>query len=685
SRPTLPPCVGTCADDEAEVDPVADGPSSCNCGGAAAAAAAATAAAAGDDAAAVRILAAAAVRYDEFALLKRPAADAYIGWGGGRGAIGTAFDVKKEIGWQLSCSGTSDGAGGAAGGSGGVSTRAARQNDFAASDANTGGFCHCRTASAVRTGSRLSHKEVAAAAPVAVAAAAAAAPGVAGTGCAVAGGGGDTADGTLPPGFVRPRCFNRVTLVDEKYVHKSGAREHMTGEIFFYRNIPAPVRDIFPAVAEIRDSADVPTPSIVLERVDGVSFSHLLVSHCLTPGRLRALLAALRRLHTCLPPPRLPSLVAATAPPLAEATAARLWLNGTVSSATRAACHAVTHGEATSGQETADAAACEAVTTKAGAINAAAPKFGSDAPWAFTAAPSATAAAQAAPEKLDLYANLAPKLRLRLEAHRSLYMGLALPLREGQALPSSPKTTLAAPEPEQVAIAEPTTLEMVTRRAAPWEAAAAPPLAATATSAATPPLAAAMATSAATPPLAAATATSAATPPLAAAASPAAMGAALLPFLEHYAYDGRAHAAGLIHGDPVFSNCLNTKEARVVLLDMRGTLGPQPTTAGDATYDLAKVYQSLRGYDFVILDRAAEARGEPGREALTELQEEFWSWVSAHYPTVRPCDIRVITASLFLSAVPLHTDRRHQLAFLATCEAIMREEGLLVPPVKPHP
>ena len=36
---------------------------------------------------------------------------------------------------------------------------------------------------------------------------------------------------------------------------------------------------------------------------------------------------------------------------------------------------------------------------------------------------------------------------------------------------------------------------------------------------------------------------------------------------------------------------------------MRGALGDLASTQGDMNYDLSKVYQSLCGYDFFILDK----------------------------------------------------------------------------------
>ena len=36
---------------------------------------------------------------------------------------------------------------------------------------------------------------------------------------------------------------------------------------------------------------------------------------------------------------------------------------------------------------------------------------------------------------------------------------------------------------------------------------------------------------------------------------------------------------------------------------MRGSLGKLLTLCGDKLYDLAKIYQSLLGYDFILLDK----------------------------------------------------------------------------------
>ena len=104
--------------------------------------------------------------------------------------------------------------------------------------------------------------------------------------------------------------------------------------------------------------------------------------------------------------------------------------------------------------------------------------------------------------------------------------------------------------------------------------------------------------------------------------------------LAAFASEGRYQLVNVVHGDPVFSNVLLTNDPRIVLLDMRGErtcrrtrcplllpasllvatsllhasspprageLGATLTLQGDLHYDLSKVYQSLLGYDFIIL------------------------------------------------------------------------------------
>ena len=59
----------------------------------------------------------------------------------------------------------------------------------------------------------------------------------------------------------------------------------------------------------------------------------------------------------------------------------------------------------------------------------------------------------------------------------------------------------------------------------------------------------------------------------------------------------------VIHGDPVFTNILINDLNKIKFIDMRGRVGDELTICGDWLYDWAKVYQSLIGYDEILLNK----------------------------------------------------------------------------------
>ncbi|CAM9959645.1 unnamed protein product, partial [Hapterophycus canaliculatus] len=147
------------------------------------------------------------------------------------------------------------------------------------------------------------------------------------------------------------------------------------------------------------------------------------------------------------------------------------------------------------------------------------------------------------------------------------------------------------------------------------------------------------------------------------------MSRSILSHLRCYQEGANFRRADFVHGDPVFSNCLLNKESEVMFIDMRGALGDLVCTEGDMNYDLSKVYQSLCGYDFIILDKEVDAKAA---EMLLDLKENvFWPFVRESYPGALPEDITMLAASHFLSIVPLHDSRRHQTRFLKACEKIL--------------
>lgn len=138
--------------------------------------------------------------------------------------------------------------------------------------------------------------------------------------------------------------------------------------------------------------------------------------------------------------------------------------------------------------------------------------------------------------------------------------------------------------------------------------------------------------------------------------------------LRSYEQERRWQHANVIHGDPVFSNVLLTDDGKIYLLDMRGELGSHLTLQGDLTYDLSKVYQSLLGYDYIILSQPLHERDA---ELLEELRRTFRTFVREHYPTVRFSDVVKLTASHYFGIVPLHVNRDHQCAYLQTASALI--------------
>jgi len=127
-----------------------------------------------------------------------------------------------------------------------------------------------------------------------------------------------------------------------------------------------------------------------------------------------------------------------------------------------------------------------------------------------------------------------------------------------------------------------------------------------------------------------------------------------------YEANDRACRANVIHGDPVFTNILLSKTNTIKLIDMRGVLGDTCTLKGDAVYDLGKVYQTLTGYDFFLHQGKLT---EYDNAFLRELRGIFWDFVSENYPAVRHDDVKMVTASLYFSLIPLHDVGKRSIFF----------------------
>jgi capsule biosynthesis phosphatase len=107
----------------------------------------------------------------------------------------------------------------------------------------------------------------------------------------------------------------------------------------------------------------------------------------------------------------------------------------------------------------------------------------------------------------------------------------------------------------------------------------------------------------------------------------------------------------VIHGDPVFTNVLQTEQG-LKFIDMKGKIDGELTIIGDAYYDLAKVYQSILGYDFILNDI----------ELDNIYIDEFRNVFEGLFEEKGLRIIKIITASLFFTLMPLHTEDQDKFA-----------------------
>ncbi len=118
---------------------------------------------------------------------------------------------------------------------------------------------------------------------------------------------------------------------------------------------------------------------------------------------------------------------------------------------------------------------------------------------------------------------------------------------------------------------------------------------------------------------------------------------------------------GIIHGDPVFTNILVTKLMRFKFIDMRGLQWDRtearyiPTIWGDTNYDWAKIYQSLIGYDEILMDR------DINLEYKDRLINIFEGFMFEHYSNENGNiveNIKWITAYQLFTLIPLHDNEK---------------------------
>lgn len=109
---------------------------------------------------------------------------------------------------------------------------------------------------------------------------------------------------------------------------------------------------------------------------------------------------------------------------------------------------------------------------------------------------------------------------------------------------------------------------------------------------------------------------------------------------------------GLIHGDPVLSNCLLDENGNFKLIDMRGQLGNELSMYGDIYYDLGKIYQSIIGYDEIMMCKYVS------QNYKNMMIETFTQFVEKHYEKNSMTKIKMVCNMLLFTLLPLHDNEK---------------------------
>ena len=108
----------------------------------------------------------------------------------------------------------------------------------------------------------------------------------------------------------------------------------------------------------------------------------------------------------------------------------------------------------------------------------------------------------------------------------------------------------------------------------------------------------------------------------------------------------------MIHGDLVFTNILIDKNNNIKFIDMRGKLGDKCTNIGDIYYDYAKIYQSLIGYDEILMNKNLNLIYK------NEMIRYFETLIIKKFNLDVLNNIKLITKTLLFSLLPLHNNSK---------------------------
>jgi capsule biosynthesis phosphatase len=107
---------------------------------------------------------------------------------------------------------------------------------------------------------------------------------------------------------------------------------------------------------------------------------------------------------------------------------------------------------------------------------------------------------------------------------------------------------------------------------------------------------------------------------------------------------------GVIHGDAVFSNILLDDKSQLKFIDMRGINNYTPTIYGDIFYDYAKIYQSICGYDYILLGKNIDYKN------CEQYKDEFKKYFIEKFGKDKFKYLQYLTVGLFFTLLPLHAN-----------------------------
>jgi hypothetical protein len=109
---------------------------------------------------------------------------------------------------------------------------------------------------------------------------------------------------------------------------------------------------------------------------------------------------------------------------------------------------------------------------------------------------------------------------------------------------------------------------------------------------------------------------------------------------------------GVSHGDLVFSNIIVNNNYHYKMIDMRGIYNNKLSIYSDIYYDYAKIYQSLIGYDEILLNKKVS------NDYRNKCINIFFNYIRQMYGEDQVYNIKMITKSHIFSLLPLHHNEK---------------------------